>query len=277
MSALTNAHASSTDVHEFRVIENMSVADGIWRMRCATPVSALLRPGQFVNVHVPNDASHILRVPLSFSRADKKNNVLELVYAVVGEGTRRLSEMREGDTSTMVGPCGNGWSLPKAEGRALLVAGGVGLPPILACARMLADEGIGFDVIVGAQTSARHVEPILDELRSLPMREGCDCTRTVVLTTDDGTRGMRGFATTAMQDMLAERSYGSCYSCGPNVMMGGVANLARSRNIACQVSLERMMGCGFGACSCCNVELVGGGYALCCSDGPVFDASEVVW
>lgn len=276
MSVPTNAHDTLANVHEFEVVENKCVADGIWRMRCNTTLSGLLRPGQFVNVDVPNDASHILRIPLSFSKADAKNNELELVYAVVGEGTKRLSAMCVGDTSTMVGPCGNGWSLPKSDGRSLLVAGGVGLPPIMACARMLAEKGIGFDVIVGAQTASRHVEPILDELRALPMQQGCDCARTLVLTTDDGTRGMRGFVTTAMQDMLAERSYATCYSCGPNIMMRGVAELAHSQNIACQVSLERMMGCGFGACSCCNVELVGGGFALCCSDGPVFDASEVV-
>ena len=269
--------ASATGVHGFEVFSNEAVADGVWRMRCHTPVASLIAPGQFVNVDVPGDSAHILRIPLSFSVAQATSQTLELVYAVVGEGTRRLSCMHAGDTSTMVGPCGNGWALPTHEGRALLVAGGVGLPPIVACARMLAEASVGFDVIVGAQTSAKHVEYLLDELRRLAPDEGCDCARKVLVCTDDGTLGTRGFTTDVMADLIADRPYAQAYTCGPTPMMAGVARLCAKRDIACQASLERMMGCGFGACSCCNVALVAGGYALCCKDGPVFDAREVVW
>lgn len=263
--------------HPFEVMRNEQVAEGLWRMRCHTEVARVLEPGQFVNIAVPGDGSHILRIPLSFSRSDANSGELELVYAVVGEGTARLSRMMPGDASTLVGPCGNGWRLPDAEGRALLVAGGVGLPPIVACARMLAEAGVGFDVVVGAQTASRHVDYLLDELRSLASRERCDCQRRVLVTTDDGSRGIRGFVTAAMENLLAERRYACVYTCGPQVMMAGVARLADKTNAACQASLERMMGCGFGACSCCNVPLVAGGYALCCTDGPVFDAKEVAW
>ena len=269
--------APATDVHEFVVVSNEPVADGVWRMRCHTSVAPLLAPGQFVNVAVPGDAAHILRIPLSFSAAHASSETLELVYAVVGEGTRRLSGMHVGDVSTMVGPCGNGWALPTRGGRALLVAGGVGLPPIVACARMLAEAFVGFDVIVGAQTSAKHVEYLLDELRRMPPGEGCDCARKVLVCTDDGSLGTRGFTTDVMADLIADRPYSQVYTCGPTPMMAGVARLCDKRSIACQASLERMMGCGFGACSCCNVALTMGGYALCCKDGPVFDAREVVW
>lgn len=277
---VTKPHGSAaqTQVHPFEVRTNEPVAEGVWRMRCATPVAAELEPGQFVNLQVPGDGSHLLRVPLSFSLADGANELLELVYAVVGEGTERLSAMRPGDTSTLVGPCGNGWKLPsEANGRALLVAGGVGLPPVVACARMLAQHGVGFDAIVGAQTGSRHVEFLLDELRGMAPNEGCDCARKVVVCTDDGTLGVRGFTTAAMADLIADHPYEIIYTCGPQLMMAGVARLAAQRGVACQASLERMMGCGFGACSCCNVELTAGGYALCCKDGPVFDAREVVW
>ena len=99
----------------------------------------------------------------------------------------------------------------------------------------------------------------------------------VVVTTDDGTAGRAGFTTQAMEELLAANDYAQVYTCGPNVMMAGVARLAERAGIACQASLERMMGCGFGACSCCNVALRAGGYALCCQDGPVFDAEEVAW
>lgn len=261
----------------FEVLSNEQVAEGIWRMVCRTPVAAEIKPGQFVNLRVPGDESHILRIPLSFSLADATNETLELVYATVGEGTLRLARMRPHDSSNLVGPCGNGWELPYTPGRALLVAGGVGLPPIVACARMLAEANVGFDVIVGAQTASKHVNTLLDCLRGLTLENDCDCARKVIVTTDDGTLGIRGFTTTAMEDLIAENTYSCVYTCGPNVMMAGVAKLAKSRKMACQVSLERMMGCGFGACSCCNVALVRGGYALCCKDGPVFNAEEVAW
>lgn len=267
----------SASLFDFVVDANERVATDIWRIKVRSKVAAALAPGQFVNLAVPGDGSHILRIPLSFSRLDVPGSTVELVYAVVGEGTRRLSRMGPGCASTLVGPCGNGWRLPEGPGRALLVAGGVGLPPVFAAASMLAAAGVGFDVVVGAQSSSRHVDRLVDELRGMPAHELCDCARRVLVTTDDGSLGIRGLTTDAMARLLAERSYAQVYTCGPSAMMAGVARLARGAGIGCQASLERMMGCGFGACSCCNVPLVSGGYALCCQDGPVFDGEEVAW
>ena len=264
-----------TGLETFEVLCNEQVAEDIWRMECRTRIAEQISAGQFVNVSVPGDSSHILRVPLSFSGASGDRLVLE--YAVVGEGTRRLSRMCVGETSTLVGPCGVGWRVPQGEGRALLVAGGIGLPPIVACARMLAQLNVGFDAVVGAQTAARHLRDDIEVLRSLPPVTGCDCERKVVLTTDDGTLGVEGFTTEVMRSLVGERGYVQVYACGPEPMLAAVARLADESDMACQVSLERMMGCGFGACSCCNVALRRGGYALCCQDGPVFDAREVAW
>ncbi len=269
--------ASNTRLWPFEVVSNEPLAKDIWRLVISSGVAAEIAPGQFMNLQVPGDGSHVLRIPLSFASSHGPSGTVELIYAVVGEGTRRLSHMAVGDTSTLVGPSGRGWQLPKAPGRSLLVAGGVGLPPIVAAARMLAAQGLGFDAIVGAQTAERHPEGQIDLLRGLPANDLCDCARRVLVTTDDGTLGIKGFTTDAMAQLLEERAYAQVYTCGPNVMMAGVAKLAREHGIACQVSMERMMGCGFGACACCNVELAKGGYALCCQDGPVFDAEEVAW
>ena len=267
----------SATLYDFEVLACREAAQDVWHMSMHCEAAADLEPGQFVNIHVPGDGAHVLRVPLSFSHADGKSDVIELYFATVGEGTRRLAAMAPGERSTLVGPCGHGWKLPERGGRALLVAGGIGLPPIVAAARMLVGAGFGFDAVVGAQTAAKHVEDLLDCLRTLCKGEGCDCARKVVLTTDDGTRGIAGFTTQAMEDLLAENPYACVYTCGPQPMMAGVARMAMDRGIACQASLEAMMGCGFGACSCCNVALADGGYALCCSDGPVFVAEEVAW
>lgn len=258
--------------YDFTVLSNERVAKGIWRMLIDSKVASLLLPGQFVNLNVPGDGSHILKLPFSFARCDASARTIEMFYAVVGEGTERLTQMILGSSSTLLGPCGKGWSLPAAEGRALLVAGGIGLPPIEAAAHMLADAGVPYDVVAGARTAA---VLLADRAEGLATTSDEQCR--VVTCTDDGSAGFAGYTTQAAARLVAERSYAQIYTCGPNVMMAGVARLAREHDIACQASLERMMGCGFGACSCCNVALAKGGYALCCTDGPVFDAEEVAW
>ena len=278
MSALVEAaHEATVGQHGFTVVSNEQAAEGMFHLVMRSDVAALLEPGQFMNFQVPGNAAQVLRVPLSFARADAAAGLVDVCYAVVGDGTRRLSQMLPGDESTVVGPCGHGWRLPADEGRCLLVAGGIGLPPVFAAAEMLAQAGIGFDVVVGARTAGLLLDGLVDQLRGMTPGQGCDCERRVMITTDDGSRGLKCFTTDAMWALLKDRTYACVYTCGPNVMMRGVARLAAEHGIACQASLERMMGCGFGACSCCNVALVGGGYALCCTDGPVFDASEVAW
>ena len=264
-------------LHEFVVKANEPVAQDTYRLLIEAPeLARTIAAGQFMNLQVPGDASHILRIPLSFSCADAAAGTVELVYAVVGEGTARLAAMAPGQRSTLTGPSGTGWRVPEQPGRVLLVAGGVGLPPVIAAARMLAAAGVGFDAVVGARDAAHLYERGVDELRGMVPDQLCDCARRVLVTTDDGSAGIRGFVTQAVEPLLAERTYAQLMACGPAPMLRGVAELADAAQLPCQVSLERLMGCGFGACSCCNVELAAGGYALCCQDGPVFDAKEVV-
>ncbi|MBQ6395683.1 MAG: dihydroorotate dehydrogenase electron transfer subunit [Atopobiaceae bacterium] len=267
-------------LHEATVLANEPCAQGTMRMTIHAPgLARAIQPGQFMNLEVLGDPSHILRIPLSFSCADADAGTVTLIYAVVGKGTERLSPLGKGASLSVTGPCGRGWKLPSSEGRVLLVAGGAGLPPILAAARMLATAGVGFDAVIGARTYALHVFPECDGILSIG--DGYDADRLVILTTDDGSRaegaGRGMLVTDGMADLFAEREYAQVITCGPSPMMAAVVAMCREKGIPCQVSLERMMGCGFGACSCCNVALVAGGYALCCKDGPVFDASEVAW
>lgn len=148
------------------------------------------------------------------------------------------------------------------------MAGGVGAPPVIAAARMLAQAGLPFDVVLGAQSADRLWGP--DQARALGAGE-------VLVTTDDGSAGIRGFTTAGMEELVGRHGYDLVMTCGPTPMMAGVARLAADMGMACQASLEKLMGCGFGACNCCNVAMVQGGYKSCCTDGPVFDASEVAW
>lgn len=260
--------SAKVHLYDFRVRSNEAVGRDVFRMVMESPrLAGELAPGQFMNIAVPGDASHIVRIPLSFSAADADAGTIELVYAVVGEGTRRLSRMGAGSGSTVVGPCGNGWRIAPG-GRALAVAGGVGAPPVIVAARSLVAAGRDVDVILGVQTKDRLWGE--KDARDLGASD-------VVVTTDDGSYGRRGFTTQAMEDLLAQRDYDLVVTCGPSVMMAGVARLAEGAHVACQASLERMMTCGFGACSTCNVAMRAGGYKSCCMDGPVFDAEEVAW
>lgn len=261
--------SAGLSVHDFTVVSNEPAADGLMRVVFSAPeLAAALRPGQFVNIRVPGDASQILRVPLSFSHADAAAGTVEIVYAVVGDATRRLSQMTPGATSTAVGPCGNPWPAVDGARLACVVAGGVGITPVVACARMLAGSGVAFDAVVGAQTARKlWGADVLEDLGA----------GTVAVTTDDGTAGRRGFTTDALADLLAQGCYDVVYTCGPEVMMAGVARICREAGVACRVSMERMMSCGFGACATCNVAMVDGTYKSCCKDGPVFDAEEVAW
>ena len=238
---------STARMHDFEVVSNQEIADGIFSLVISAPkLASALKPGQFVNIAVPGDASSLLRVPLSFYRADAQAGTVELWYAVVGDDTRRLAQMAPGSTSNLLGPGGRGWHVPEGTRKALLVAGGI-------------------DVCLGFGTASKAVG--IDEFRAL-----CD---TVDVCTDDGSLGTHGFCTDPAAELLGEGGYDYVASCGPAVMMKKVAAAAAEAGAYCEVSLERMMSCGFGACNTCNVETVDGMKGACMC-GPVFDASKVV-
>lgn len=260
---------SAARLHEFEVVSNERVAGGLFRLVFRAPdLASSLEAGQFVNIHVPGDPSQIVRIPVSFSGTNPADGTVETVYAVVGDGTRRMSLMRPGDTTNVLGPCGHGWRVREVGDRALIVAGGVGITPIVGLGRALSTSGIAFDAVVGSQTSSK-----LWGVNELVVAGAGE----VFVTTDDGTRGLRGFTTDGMVELMSRNEYSCVLTCGPEPMMAGVARLCHERGVACQVSMERMMTCGFGACSTCNVAMRRGGYASTCMDGPVFDAEEVAW
>lgn len=284
--ANTQSPATAQSLHSAQVITNEQVASSIFCMVIKAPkLAAAILPGQFMNFEVPGNAAHILRVPLSFSRADAAQGTIELVYAVMGDATRRLSNLAAGQTMSVVGPLGHGWKLPQnQELPALLIAGGVGAPPIVAAAQMLSNNGLTCEVILGAQSSSRLWDPVW--LHELPG------VRAVHIATDDGSAGFHGFTTQLAHKLVQASSaadknagaagfsapaFGSLYTCGPAPMMAGVAQVAEEFGIPCQASLEARMSCGFGACNTCNIPMRKGGYKSCCMDGPVMDALEVRW
>lgn len=260
---------SPARVHDFTIVSNEPIAQGVYALRIESPALArALEPGQFLNIAVPGNAMSLLRIPLSFAACDPDEGTIDIWYAVVGDGTERLSRMKPGETSTVLGPGGHGWTVPSGKApRVLLVAGGIGVPPIVCLAKALSDvQGAEVDAVVGAASESCMVG--VAELEEL-----CSSVR---IATDDGSRGHHGFCTDIAEQLLSENSYDYVATCGPELMMAKVAHAAEAAGVACEASLERMMSCGFGACATCAVETKDGMKGACMC-GPVFDAREVVW
>lgn len=258
---------SPARLHDFTVVSNEKIADGVFSLVISAPrLAGSLKPGQFVNIAVPGNAMSLLRIPLSFASCNPDEGTVEIWYAVVGEGTERLSQMQPGSSSTLLGPGGHGWNVPEGCKRALLVGGGIGVPPVLCLARDLAARGIAFDVCVGASCADTMVG--IEEFKAA----GADQVR---IATDDGSAGYHGFCTDPASELLSQVEYDYVATCGPSPMMKKVAASAADAGVFCEASLERMMSCGFGACATCAVETVDGMQGACMC-GPVFDAAKVV-
>lgn len=255
----------ATRIHDFEVVVNEQVADGVMRLVIKAPaLASAIKPGQFMSFEVPGDARELVRIPVSFSAASADEGTIETYFAVVGAGTQRMAAWKPGFTATVLGPGGNGWFVPDGTSKALVVAGGIGITPIIAASTMLEDAGIEHDAVVGSQT--------VNKLLEADTLIGCG---EVHITTDDGTAGTPGFVTAEVEPMLATGAYDLVLCCGPAPCMASVAKVAVAANVKCLVSLERMMTCGFGACNTCNVETKDGMQGAC-TKGPVFEADKVV-
>lgn len=253
--------------YNFKILENEAIAPQMMRLRLECPeLAASIKPGQFMNLDVPGDPSEILRLPFSWSRKDEQDGWVEFAYLLVGKGTRRLAGLPAGTESDLLGPAGHGWQIPEGAKRAMVVGGGSGVVPVVPLVSALAQAGVACDFVQGAPTAARVIyeEQIVSGGAEL------------FVSTDDGTRGTHGFTTAVAEKLLAERSYDVVYACGPQPMMRGIAMLAKDAGVACQVSMEKLMACGFGVCTTCLVDTVNGRKGACMA-GPVFDAAEVIW
>lgn len=222
-----------------------------------------VEPGQFVQVEVPDSKRTFLRRPISINFVDRQSNRLWLLVRNAGEGTRRLTELPEGQTLNLVLPLGRPFSMPEAGSeRLLLVGGGVGVAPMLLLGSKLKEAGLSPEFLLGARSEADLLE--LDEFR----RYGA-----LHLSTDDGSAGEKGVVT---QNSALQRRWDMIYCCGPMPMMKAVAHYAARNNIACEVSLENKMACGVGACLCC-VEDTDRGNVCVCKEGPVFNINRLKW
>ena len=256
-----------------RIISNEKVGSRLYLMRVEAPeIAADLQPGQFVHMKVPRMEAHILRRPFSVYACNVADGTLDILYQVVGFGTDHMTSLVEGEVCELIGPVGATWN-PPDQGRCLLVGGGVGAAPLfMLCETLAASPSVSVDVVLGAQTKdslvclGRYTELLGEEPR---------CA------TDDGSYGRSGFCTSLVEEALSSSSesgapYDYVAVCGPEPLMKIVAGMAADAQVRCEVSMEKRMACGIGACLSCVVDTTEG-KKRACVDGPVFDAQKVVW
>jgi len=258
------------------VAKNESEGRAGYRMRLRVPGWPGSQPGQFAMVSAgartaAERTDPLLPRPMSIYRSvsTPEGGEVELLYKVVGRGTRLLAETLAGQTVRLVGPLGR--PFPEADrGRhPILIGGGTGVGALYGLASRVARSG-GATAILGARTASELLG--CEDFAALDLR--------LRVTTEDGSRGERGLVTDALVDELecSSRPDGAViFACGPTPMMRRCAEIAAERRVQCFVSLENNMACGFGVCLGCAAPRERGGIHLVCRDGPVFDAREVVW
>ena len=227
----------------------------------AGDMAAAAKPGQFVSVY-SKDNSRLLPRPISICEIDRDGGRLRLVYRIVGEGTKEFSSLKAGDAAKVLGPLGNGYTLKHST--SILVAGGIGIPPMLQLAKELKGEKT---IVLGYRDSRMFLKEDFEGLGK------------IVIATEDGSVGTKGNALDAMK---AEGVAGDViYSCGPTPMLKALKNYAEGEGIEAQISLEEKMACGIGACLACVCQSTEVDHhsnvhnKRICKDGPVFDAREV--
>ena len=237
----------------FEIIENVPLTESVYKMTLRGDTSAITAPGQFVNIQL--DGLY-LRRPISV--CDVAGDQLTIIYKVVGKGTARMAAMQTGTLDVLTG-LGNGYDLSVSGERPVLLGGGVGVPPMYMLAKQLIAQGKKVTVILGFNTKAEvFYEQAFRDL-------GADVT----VTTVDGSYGMKGFVT----DALANVDYTHFYTCGPEPMLKAVYKATTTSG---QMSFEKRMGCGFGACMGCSCKTITG-YKRICKEGPVMRKEEILW
>lgn len=258
-----------------QVLWNTHECSGYYRMGLGGPAAcAGSEPGQFVMVRLPEGTGPLLRRPFSIHRLIRsagRIEGIELLYKVVGAGTRLLSRMDRGDGVDVVGPLGQGFTVPKGMERAFLVAGGIGVAPMFFLGSVLHQRGVDpahCTVFIGG--GSRDDLLCVNDFFTAGMR-------TLQLATEDGSAGERDRVTGPLERAMAVDRPDRIYACGPLPMLRAVARIAHRAGVPCEISVESMMACGMGACLGCAVgdRNHPDRYLHACIDGPVFDTRVI--
>jgi dihydroorotate dehydrogenase electron transfer subunit len=240
--------------------------------RCALEARGIAKaasPGKFVNIKLSDAFDPFLRRPFSIHRV--RSESIEILYEVVGKGSGILSQKKTGEYLDIIGPLGNGFSMPPA-GRSILVAGGMGVAPLLFLAERMNCKKCASSarVLIGARTKKQIL--CKKEFKDL----GCE----IKVATDDGSKGFKGKVTDLLKNILRPSAIGhrpsAIYACGPKPMLKEISAISNKYKIPAQICLEEHMACGIGACLGCVVDTKQG-FKRTCKEGPVFLADEIIW
>ncbi len=238
----------------YEIKSNKKLTDSIFEMVLIGDTSSITAPGQFINIKLNG---FYLRRPISI--CDYDNDIITIIYKVVGEGTEVMSKMNPGEKLDVLCGLGNGFDTSKSLDKPVLIGGGVGVPPMYNLCKKLIAEGKSVTVILGFNKKDEIFYE--DEFKKL----GAD----VKVTTVDGSYGIKGFVTDALKDT----DYSYFYTCGPMPMFKAIESTATTSG---QYSFEERMGCGFGACMGCSCKTKYGNKRIC-KDGPVLEREEIIW
>lgn len=245
-----------------RVESQVQLADGVYSMELLAPeIASAARAGQFISVYT-KDKSKLLPRPISLCGIDRERGILRIVYRVAGAGTAEFSAYRAGDSVEIMGPLGNGFTLK--DKKAILIGGGIGVPPMLELMKELSCERTA---VLGYRD------------QQLFLKDEFEACGPVCVATEDGSAGTKGNVLDAIREQGVQGEI--IYACGPTPMLRAVKAYAMEKGIECYISLEERMACGIGACLGCAVALRGEDgaeyFGHVCKDGPVFDSRRVVW
>ena len=228
------------------------------------------QPGQFIHLKINECSDPLLRRPFSIHQVNRKQKTLTILYAVVGVGTRIMAAELPGKHVNLLGPLGTGFpSLPEIK-KITLVGGGLGAAPLLFAAEHYFREGKQITVILGFPTKADVM--LLHDFE----RAGAE----VIVATDDGSQGFKGFPTAILEQRINSKIEETVFACGPRMMLQKTTEICQSAGVPAWLSMEERMACGVGACLGCVVRIrdnEGSHYEKACVDGPVFEASKVVF
>ena len=254
------------------ILSNEEVAEAHYLLRCeCAEIAQHARPGQFVHVMISQDTGMLLRRPFTIYTVERHE--ITMLYQIIGDGTKQLSQMPEGAPLQILGPLGNTFNLATKPEPAILVGGGAGIASLMLLAVALRANDTQTFGLVGAQHRARLLS--VSDLESIGIG--------VHIATDDGSIGHHGYVTEILTDLLRETKWHrpTIYACGPHGMLAVVTKIATDFEVPAQIAMENRMGCAMGVCLGCvcpvrvapnRVE-----YQRVCTEGPVFNATDIAW
>jgi dihydroorotate dehydrogenase electron transfer subunit len=252
------------------VLRNQQLQGDYYQLDMNAPaIVGSTQPGQFIHVQLPAMPDHILRRPFSIFDVDAEDGRLSIVYKIVGKGTERIAELKEGSSLDILGPLGRGFSPLPEDGPSHIVAGGYGCAATFLLAKRAQRRPT---VLLGGRTAGDIL--LQDAYAAL----GCP----VMVASDDGSVGHKGVVTELLKELLKTETTSAIAACGPTPMLKAVSDIAEQEQLNAEISLDSVMCCGMGACFACVVKRKADtpekwAYARACSDGPVFKAKDVCW